>query len=110
MAFAETVTVETAVMAALPGVERRRLRAGRHSIVVAFLADVVAVAVVVMIVGTVMSRDLVAIGNDAADPGVARPGLVLLGFSVIWLFLVACCRLYDRWYLENTAGMVQRVV
>jgi exopolysaccharide biosynthesis polyprenyl glycosylphosphotransferase len=110
MAFAETVTVETAVMAALPGVERRRLRAGRHSIVVAFLADVAAVAVVVMIVGTVMSRDLVATGANVADPGVARPGLVLLGFSVIWVFLVACCRLYDRWYLENTAGMVQRVV
>jgi exopolysaccharide biosynthesis polyprenyl glycosylphosphotransferase len=110
MAFAETVTVETAVMAALPGVEGRRLRASRHSIVVAFLTDVVAVVLVATAIGTFMSGDLVASAVSITQAGASHPGMVLLAFSVIWLFLLACCRMYDRWFLENTAGMVQRVI
>lgn len=109
MVLADSATVETAVMAAFPGVQRRKLRSSGRNLLVAFLGDVLAVTIAVTTVVLFMADDLM--GGAFAAPGEGvPPAYSVTGFGLFWLLLLASCRMYDRWFLENRTGMIYRTI
>jgi exopolysaccharide biosynthesis polyprenyl glycosylphosphotransferase len=109
MVLADSATVETAVMAAFPGVQRRRLRTTGRNLLVAFLGDVLAVTIAITTVVLFMAADLIGGEFVARGDGVA-PAYSVTGFALFWVLLLAGCRMYDRWFLENRTGMIYRTL
>ncbi|GAA4248230.1 sugar transferase [Dactylosporangium darangshiense] len=109
MVLADSATVETAVMAAFPGVQKRRLRSTGRNLLVAFLGDVLAVTIAITTVVLFMAGDLMGGAFVAPGEGVP-PAYSVTGFALFWLLLLASCRMYDRWFLENRTGMLYRTI
>ncbi|MGI5244876.1 sugar transferase [Dactylosporangium sp. CA-139066] len=109
MVLADSATVETAVMAAFPGVQRRQLRSTGRNLLVAFLGDVLAVTIAITTVVLFMAADLMGGAFVAPGEGVP-PAYSVTGFALFWLALLASCRMYDRWFLENRTGMIYRTL
>ncbi|MEV8513129.1 sugar transferase [Dactylosporangium sp. NPDC051484] len=109
MVLADSATVETAVMAAFPGVQRRRLRSTGRNLLVAFLGDVLAVTIAITTVVLFMAADLMGGAFVAPGEGVP-PAYSVTGFGLFWLLLLAGSRMYDRWFLENRTGMIYRTI
>ncbi|MEV6931053.1 sugar transferase [Dactylosporangium sp. NPDC051485] len=109
MVLADSATVETAVMAAFPGVQRRKLRSTGRNLLVAFLGDVLAVTIAITTVVLFMAADLMGGAFVAAGEGVP-PAYSVTGFALFWLVLLAGCRMYDRWFLENRTGTIYRTI
>ncbi len=109
MSLLETVTVETAALTTRTGLERRRLRSRRHSVLVAFAADVTAVATAALVVSLWFGADVPEYASRAIRGGLPVAIGISGAFLLVWLFILACHRLYDQFFLENTTGMIQRV-
>jgi exopolysaccharide biosynthesis polyprenyl glycosylphosphotransferase len=109
MTLLETVTVETAALTTRTGLERRRLRSRRHSVLVAFAADVTAVATSALAVSIWFGNDVPATASRVVRGGPPVAVGISGVFLLVWLFILACHRLYDQFFLENTTGMLQRV-
>src|SRR6185295_5564922 len=77
MSLADTVTVETAgLTSSRTGLEQRRLRSGRHSVAVAFVADMIATTTAALIVTTWFVSDVSASASRVAKTGVT--GAILI--------------------------------
>jgi exopolysaccharide biosynthesis polyprenyl glycosylphosphotransferase len=109
MSLLETVTVETAALTTRTGLERRRLRSRRHSVLVAFTADVTAVATAALVVSLWFGKDVPDYASRTVQGGLPVAVAISGAFLLVWLFILACHRLYDQFFLENTTGMMQRV-
>ncbi|WP_433215943.1 sugar transferase [Dactylosporangium sp. CS-047395] len=107
MVLADSATVETAVMAAFPGVQRRRLRSTGRNLLVAFLGDTLAVTITITTVVLFMAANLMGGAFVAPGEGVP-PAYSVTAFGLFWLLLLAGNRMYDRWFLENRTGMIYR--
>jgi exopolysaccharide biosynthesis polyprenyl glycosylphosphotransferase len=110
MTLLETVTVETAALTTRSGLERRRLRSRRHSVLVAFAADFAAVATTALAVILWFGADVPSYASRVVRGGLPVAVAISGVYLLVWLFVLACHRLYDQIFLENTPGMMQRVV
>src|SRR3954452_15395159 len=107
MVLADSATVETAVMAAFPGVQRRRLRSTGRNLLVAFLGDALAVTITITTVVLFMAADLMG-GAFVAPCECVPPAWSVTAFGLFWLLLLAGSRMYARWFLETHTGMGSR--
>jgi exopolysaccharide biosynthesis polyprenyl glycosylphosphotransferase len=78
-------------------------------VAVAFVADMIATTTAALIVTTWFVSDVSASASRVAKTGVTGAILIPAGAAVVWLFLLACYRLYDAFLLDSTKGTVKRV-
>jgi exopolysaccharide biosynthesis polyprenyl glycosylphosphotransferase len=110
MSLADTVTVETAgLTTSRTGLEQRRLRSGRHSVAVAFVADLIAASTAALIVTMWFVSDVPAYASRVTKTGVSGAILIPVAAAGVWLFVLACYRLYDHFLLDSTTGTIKRV-